>query len=500
MAEHLINIEDAQKNLLSCATFLAETIGSAEGHAETMSEIVPLYIAKDEVDLAAQLADSVNDPFVRDKLLMHVAEKCAAIDDDEYAFQLVEAIEDQGTQSMARERVALQKSAKNETEKALEIVETLSHPDDAFADIALHQVMQEDENSALQTVEKIDFPASKATALQNIAVHYLKNDNNEKAAEFLESAVKAANEIEYYEEKIRAFADIANNFIGIGNKDRAVELFENARIFAERIDGVHRDGFLANISHGFLRAGNMESADRTLDLVTDKTQVASTLVGFSQVFWQNDEQDEAVETLEEAYAILKSQRDNEIRDSRARFALLGNVAIQFSKCEKPERAIEIAQENIDEMQQLSALSQIAQVCAGQGKDDAAHQAINAIFEDSTRMFTLIGISDAKNTAGEKEKAIEYLNEAATLCETVPQLPSRSEAYNAFATRFQEYGNTEKARAFLHENLETIAEIRDETNRSVNLAKLALLYEKYNFTLTDAEKTILKEMVRKAEVF
>ena len=500
MAEHLILIGDAEQNLLACAAFLAESISSAEGHGEAMSEIVPFYIAKGEVDLAAQLADSVDDPFVRDKLLMSVAEKCAAIDDDEYAFQLVESIEDSGTQAMARERIALQKSAKNEAEKALEIVESLSHPDDAFADIALHQVINDDELAALQTLEMIDFPASKATALQNIAVHYQKNGNTEKSAEFLEAAVEAANEIEYYEEKVRAFCDIANYFNELEEKARALELFENARIFAERIDGVHRDKLFAAIAVGFLRAGNMESADRTLDLVGDKTQVASTLVGFSQIFWKNGEQDEAVETLDEAYSILKSQRDNEIRDSKARFTLLGTVAVQFARFERAERAIEIAQENIDEMQQLAALSQIAQICAAAGNEEMSRQALNAIFEDSTRMFALVGISDAQHNAGEREKALAVLNEAATLCETVPQLASRSEAYNAFAVRFQEYGETEKARTFLHENLETISEIRDETSRSMRLARLAALYEKYEITLTDGEKAILKEMIRRSEVF
>ncbi len=500
MAEHLISLSDAEQDLLACATFLAENIGSAEGHGAAMNEIIPFYIAKGDVDLAAQLADSVADPFVRDRLLMNVAEKCAAIEDDEYAFQLVESIEDSGTQSMARERIALQKSAKNETEKALEIVESLSHPDDAYADIALHQLINNDESAALQTLEMIDFPASKATALQNIAVHFLKNGSTEKSAEFLEAAVEAAEEIEYHEEKVRTIADIALNFDEAGNKMRAVELFENARIFAERIDGVHRDKLFASISLGLLQAGNLESADRTLDLVADKTQIASTLGGFSRIFWKNGEHDEAVETLDEAYLILKSQRDNEIRDSSARFGLLGVVAVQFAVFKKPERAIEIAQENIDEMQQLSALSQIAQICAANGNEEMSNLALNAIFEDSTRMFALVGISDAKYKAGEKEKALAVLNEAATLCETVPQLASRSEASNAFAARFYEYGETEKAREFLHENLEIISEIRDESSRSARLAKLAALYEKYDFTLTAEEKAILKEMIRRAEVF
>jgi hypothetical protein len=41
---------------------------------------------------------------------------------------------------------------------------------------------------------------------------------------------------------------------------------------------------------------------------------------------------------------FKSQREKEIRDSRARFGLLASIAVQFAGIDKPERAIEIAQE------------------------------------------------------------------------------------------------------------------------------------------------------------
>ena len=92
MAEHLITTKEAEENLLSCAAFLAEGIKSSDGHSEALRTILPFYLEKDEVDLAAEFANSIDDPFMRDKLLTLVAEKCAAIDDDEYAFQLVEAI------------------------------------------------------------------------------------------------------------------------------------------------------------------------------------------------------------------------------------------------------------------------------------------------------------------------------------------------------------------------------------------------------------------------
>ena len=91
MAEHFISRDEAESDLLACAAYIAESIESADGHAEATSAVVQRYLAKGEVDLAAELANSVDDPFTRDRLLIHVAEKCAQADDDEYARQLVEA-------------------------------------------------------------------------------------------------------------------------------------------------------------------------------------------------------------------------------------------------------------------------------------------------------------------------------------------------------------------------------------------------------------------------
>lgn len=498
MSEHQISLEEANTNLLSCATYLAEDVRSSDGHADAMKQIVPRYLEKGDVDLAAALSDAVDDPFVRDRLLTLVAEKCAAIDDDEYAFQLVEAIEDYGTQSQARERIALQKSAKSEFEKALEIAETLEHPDNVFADIALHKAAQNDESGALGMLSKIEFPYAKAVALQNIALLKLQKEETDKASQYLEKAAQAADEIEYTEEQIRAFTDIANHFIEAKRNDRAIEYFDKARASAESLDNIHRDTFLGAISPGFLRAGSVDLADRTLDLVADKTQMTSALVSFAQIFNDKGEREEALETLEEAYAILKSQKDLEIRSSQARFNLWSGIAVLFARFEREERAFEIAQGITDESTQMSALSQIAQTLALEGNDETARQAINAIAEDSERLHALIGFSDAKNRLEKRAEAVELLNEAAQLAETVPHLAPRSQAFIELARRFRDYGETDRARALSHENLETIAQIRDESSRAVCLANLAEFYEQANFDLTDNEKEILQSMTKRKD--
>ncbi|HEY8560048.1 MAG TPA: hypothetical protein VIL74_06700 [Pyrinomonadaceae bacterium] len=498
MSEHLVSRDEARENLLAGATFLAESIKSADGHAEAMRAILPFYLEKREVDLAAEFANSIEDPFMRDRLLTLVAEKCAAIDDDEYAFQLVEAIEDQGTRAQARERIALQKSAKSHFERAFEIADTLEHPDNVFAAIAVNASEDGNAEIAADALGEIEFPYIKAVTLQTVAAQKIEKQAPEEGAELLEKALEAAEDIDFAEEKIRALVDIASHFTDAKRNDRAIETLDKAKHLAEKLDNVHRDAFLSGIAHGFFRAGSIDLADRTLDLVSDKTQISSTLTGFAREYWALGEKTDAVETLEEAYAILKSQHERETRDSRAKFALFSTIAALFAGYERSERAIEIAQEISSENERTAALAQIAQVLTMQGSDAAALSAVHAIAEDSQRLSAFIGISDAQNRLDKRAEAVQTLNEAAHLAETIPQLASRSAAFNELAKRFAEFGETERARDLTHENLETIAAIRDESSQVVCLAALSEIYEKNDFVLTDAEKLILQSIIRKAE--
>lgn len=498
MKEHQISIEDANSNLLACAAFLAESIKSSDGHAEAMQEIIPRYLKKGDVDLAAGLADTIDDPFTRDKMLTFVAEKCAAIDDDEYAFQLIESIEDFGMKAQARERIALQKSAKGDLEKAFEIAETLEHPDEVFADVSLREFANGDEQDALDSLEEIEFPFTKTVALQNIALLNLHKGETAKAIEYLDKAKLIAGDIEFTEEQIRAFVDIANHFIEAKNNSKAIETFDTAKMIAEPLDNIHRDSFLAAISLGFLRAGSIDLADRTLDLITDKTQMTSCLIGFSQIYHERQESAEALETLEEAYAILKSQKDLEIRDSRSRYRLWRDISVLFAKYEYAERAIEIAQEIPTETEQMAALSQVAQFLTMQKKDDLARIAIKSMPDDLNCVYALVGVADSKKALEENAEAINFLNDAYAHAETLQQLAPRSSVLIEIARRYLDLNNKEKAREIAQENIASINEIRDESSRAVALTELADFYEEAEFELNEAEKKVLETMCRTAQ--
>ena len=86
MAENLISRDEAERDILACAAFLGERIRSNDGRAEAMGAVVPRYLARGETDLSAELSDTVEDPYSRDKLLTQVAEKCAELEDVESGY------------------------------------------------------------------------------------------------------------------------------------------------------------------------------------------------------------------------------------------------------------------------------------------------------------------------------------------------------------------------------------------------------------------------------
>lgn len=495
MPDHFISREQAEGDLLACAAFIGERIKSSEGHAEAMNEIVPRYLARGDVDLAAELANAVDDPFSRDRLLILVAEKCAEGDDDEYALQLADAIEDHALRAQALERIALAKAAKGQIAKALEIADSMAHPDFVYAGVAVNQAASGDESAAMVTIERIEYPTARVSAFQQIASAHLENG---KAVEYLDLAAAAAGEIEHDEEKIRALCDTGNLYIDAKRNDKAVEIFEKARASAEVLDNQHQDYFLVMCALGFLNAGSDELADRTLDLVTDKTQMASALLGFARDDWKKGEKDAAVETLEEAYEILRSQRDSETRDSRTRNTLMSSIAAQFAGFGKTERAIEIAQGNKDPNEQTAALSQIAQILTFQHEDDLARQTVNLIAEDADRLAAFAAMSDVKNKEGAATESLQLLDEAFELAETVPQLSARTAVLSGIAERYIAHGETEQARSASLENLAVIGDLRSDTSQALGLARLSDVYTVGKVELSDAENEVIKPLVHHFE--
>ena len=498
MSDVFISREKAEGDLLAAAAFIGERIASADGRAEAMAAIVPQYLARGEVDLAAELANGVDDPFSRDKLLVAVAEKCADIDDDEYALQLTDSVEDIGMRNEAIERIALIKVEKGQIDKADEMATSLPHPEQVNAAIAVKTAVDGDLETAIADVAEIDFAASRTWALRKIAANCIANGDLDEAVRCLELSVTAADEIEHDEERIRTLCDIGNDLVEAKRNDLAVATFESARSQTEQLDNVHRDYFFANCSLGFLYANSEELADKTLDLIKDKTQMASALVGFARESWKKEDKETAVETLDEAFEILKSQRDIETRDTRAKNGLMAAIAVQYAGFGKNEKGVEAAQKVTEPNERANAISQIAQILAFQKEDDLARETLLLIEEPSERLDALLAISDLKIKADDTDAANSLVDEAAASVNDIPQMVSRSGVLNEITSRYLANGFEQKARETALHNLKAIATVKDESGQATLLVAVAGIFETANFELNADEKSVVSQMLRSSE--
>lgn len=460
MSELFISRDEAEGDLLSCAAYLAERIPGGEEHAEAVSAVVLRYLARGNVDLAAEFANTVDDPFVRDRLLISVASKCAELDDVDYALQLADAVEEDGLRSQATELIAKRLAEKGEIERARTLAENILHPDEALAAIAIRQAADGDREGAVETLSEIDYAGSAAAAMLQIAHAAITREDAANAAEVLETAEITAQEIEHEEERIRALTEVGHAFIDAGRNDKAIAAFDRARGFAEELDNVHRDNTLAAISVGFMRAGSVDLADRTLDMVVDKTQISTALLGFSREYLRRGEMEDALEALDEAYEILRSQHEKETRDSKAKFALFGSIAMQFAGFEKGERAIEMAEKIEDADHAQNALGQIAVILTSQGNTELARQALNTISDETQRVFALIGMSDAA-AKSDQPAGTALLTEAAEKASEINMLAPRASAWNEILERAAGLGNDELTDRAVTEILVAAGEMRDQ---------------------------------------
>jgi hypothetical protein len=175
---------------------------------------------------------------------------------------------------------------------------------------------------------------------------------------------------------------------------------------------------------------------------------------------------------------------------------LAAIAAQFAVFEKGERAGVIAQNNPDQEEQFSALSQIAQVLTLQNKDDLARDTIDMIGDDSHKVGALIMMSDVKQRLGDSDAAMALLDEAVSWADTIPQLVARSSAMIDISSRYAEHGLTDRVRKLGLSNLENINVIRDESSQAVAVASLSEVYSKADLTIGDEEKPLIEKILAK----
>lgn len=498
MPDLFISRQRADEDILMAAAFMGERIRSAEGHADAIDKVVPQILAADDVDLAAELSNAIDDPFSRDRLLARVAVRCSELGDDEYALQLIEAIEDVGMRSIAIERCSLAKVAAGQLDAAIELSDAIAHPDNVYAAVAVAHYNEGRKAESDTVLDEIDFPTARVSAMLRMANAELEKEGFATAAELLTSAREHADEIEHDEERIAAMVEIGTGFIAAKRNDLAITTFADARDIATKIGVGHRDLFLSNCAIGFRTAGSVELAEETIEMLGDKTHIAATLLGFARESWRADDKETAVEDLDEAFEILKDQHERETRDSKTRNALMASIAAQFAGFGKAEKAIEVAEANDSDEQKVAALTQIAKVLDVKKETATADEATALIAEPSERTTALVSRAENLTENDDTASAIEMLERAENEAASIEQITALAESHLRIADRAVTAGSSPLASRNISSGLLAIAGILDPTTRASLIADIATIVKRGSLELTDADREVVYELIGRSE--
>lgn len=477
-------------DLLSIAQAIANTIAGNEQHAAAISLIVNECLKRGDVDRAALAADEVSDPFMRDRLLLQTAEKCSEIDDDDYALQLMDAIEDPGRRLAAIEASGIVKARRGQIEKALSLAEMHLHSDRILAEIAVYHLLEGETQKAIDIINSIEFLPAAIDALIAGAEEKTKTSETSEAVMLLERAIEAATNLEQPDDLVDKMIAIGTALTAAGRNDLAISTFEQARQATDQIEGIHRDQLLAAIALGFTNAGSESLAEIALDSIIDLTQLSSALKSISEVHRKSGDAAKADEFLDEAYEVLRSEKDTQRRDSRASFALQAAIARSFAETNKADKAIEAAESIPLEDYSHTALVSIAAAFAEQGKTDEACAILSSISNDAGKVAGLLAIADA--LISDPARATEFLRLAAENVDGIIQQSLRVQILGEIIGRYLKIGNLEAAANLRHSLVETLPMIRD---RFVQIREILILGSIFGFEETNYSAEEIRAFLR-----
>jgi tetratricopeptide (TPR) repeat protein len=495
MTTKITTKEEALADLLHAAAFLAEGVASVDGMAEAMNEVVPRFLERGEVDMAAALADVTADPLTRDRLLVIVAEKCIEKRDDEYGMQLVEAIEDLSLSAGAMERVALKLIARGDFEPAFGIAATLGHPDEVFKSAAIERYKSGAFEEALQIASKVTVSAAKASLAMAFARTASENESTIEFENQIKNAERYALDVDLPEESATLLIELGNLCAELGRKDLAVRVFEKARETAETLTWPHRENLLGASAVGFFVFGSVTLADLALDLIDDKSVIARTLATFAHQMRKAGDKGGAVQALEEAFEILGSQKEREIRDYRANNNAWRAVALQFALSGEYDKSVKVVNEIPDPESRSAALSQCAVVFSDSDLNHDWRGMIDKIADPVLELATLIAIAANQSQKSDAESSQLLLDECVRRLNGIEQPLAACSILTDIFDSYSKVGEAEKAAQCLREALRTCSSIINVSNQAMVLARLSSKVDSNSFPIGEAETRLINSIIR-----
>ena len=495
------NLENYHEALLAATLAVARTIDVDDERSEITEAIAIEYALRTEFDRAADLMETIQDPYSHDKGIGSLAVLVADAGDSEFADQLLNSIEDQSLLTTALEHVAVSHARRGDFDTALQLCEELADTAEPFRAIAGTYAAKGFTEKGLELARSIEAPLPRTFTLVELALQAKGQDLPVSAKELIVEATETASEIEFAEDQVDALITIANVYEKLDERDSAYEqLCEAIRVSDDIESGSGvitatsvRDQELALIASALANLKFFEKAEEVLETIEDPFRFSLGSGQVAVAYHKNQRETEANELLAQAVEIAE---DEDVVSEQAvvmQQEVFANLAYMYATNGQIEKSLEVMELVHRVGLKNDWLAEIGKVAVRLGFEPS--KVSDSITEEASKASFWVVISDEYAQLDRGDDADEALNRAIQSAEKSGERPyEQALAFNEIATRLSERNRLEQATQLFQRALSTILKVASRTRKSLVLLDQARKHRKLGRELNDSESALLREIL------
>lgn len=305
--------ENVTTDLLACATAVAEFTDGDE-YSDLMEIISNRQAEKGELDVAIQSAESIPDPYLKDRAMGSIAIKALEQGDSNLALDLIDTVEDPMLRETYIEQIAVKAATDDKFDEAIQLADGLGDPSPVLSNIASVYAKKGQLDAALDLTRSIDTVGVRVNTLNHIASHLVKQGDSEAAQQLIQEGADEIDDVEFPEDQIHALVGMAVVLDQLGERGNGFDKLVEAYKICRTLDGsdpssmLAKDETLIEIVGAFGELKFFEKADQILEEVDGPFQFAQAGIRLAHSYFRDEKPAEAEDLLAQATEICKEEK------------------------------------------------------------------------------------------------------------------------------------------------------------------------------------------------
>jgi tetratricopeptide (TPR) repeat protein len=488
----------ANEDLLASALGVAETV-EGEERSELLEAIAVEYCRRGNLETALELAESIQDPYLRERTIGTLAALSFDVQAPDQANELLDSIEDPSLVAIAIEQTSVRLAERGEFEEAIRLTDQLADPADALSNIAVLYAQKGNFEEAIEVAQMIEPAHTRTTTFGQLATELIGKGRNDEALELLGEATESAEAIDFPEDQVYALAGLASVYEKLGERDSAFEILTQAQELCGDIEssagvGISatsgRDQALSQIVGALASLNFFEKADSVLEEIEDPFQFSLASMQLAEGYHKDGRQGPAKELLDQAVEITREPELTGERGIAIREQVLSLLAYRYALFGYFDESLKLAESLTGMDQKTGLLVDIGRQSVVAGRDTAR---VGNLLTDPARTTTFwLAISDAHWEATQTDEAERALVKAQAGADTIDSPYEKSLALTKIASRLNARQQTDRARIAFNKARSIVDTIAVTYQQARILLELAQVQRSVNIESGQTERAAFLE--------